>query len=103
MKKLIPIKLQYFFMFIPFLNIFVLLMYLINIHRSPDGFKLFLKSILIYFFSAVTPMLLFLLAEKIFGDLSRFSFIGTYIVPLFMAFCLIQFQKKNMRFKDNKE
>ena len=98
MRRLIPIKVQYIFMFIPFLNVLVILMYLFNIHKSSNSGKLFAKSVFIFFASAIIPTIIFTILERFFADLSIFSFIEVYFTPLFIALNLIEFQKKNINF-----
>ena len=99
-KKLIPINIQCIFMFIPFLNVLVVFMYLFNIHNSPNSGKLFAKSIIVFFASAIVPTIIFTIIQDIFVNLSVISFIEVYFTPFFIALNLINFQKKNMNFKD---
>ncbi len=98
MRRLMPIKVHYIFMFIPFLNVFVIFMYLFNIHRSPNSGKLFSKSILIFLVSGIIPMAIFTVLERNFVNLSIISFLEMYFVPLFVDLSLIRFQKKNLDF-----
>ena len=100
MRKLISIKMQYIFTFIPLLNTLVIFMYLFNIHKSPDSIKLFSKSIFPFFVSAIIPTLIFTILEKKFINLSLISLIEIYLIPLFISLSLINFQKKNMDFRD---
>ena len=86
-------------MFIPIINVFVILMFLFNVHNSPDSIKLFKKSILIFLVSSIIPIVFF---ENFMGALVDYkivSYMEIYFVPLIISFSLICFQKKNMRQK----
>lgn len=98
MYKLIPIKVQRIFMFIPYLNVLVMFMYIYNLYRYPDGVSIFLKSIWRFFVFGVIPMIFFSVLERIFSNVSIIFYIGCYVEPLLLAYGFIEHQKKHIDF-----
>lgn len=94
MKKIIPIKVQTVFMFIPILNSFALFMWLYNYSRAVTSIKVLLKSVLVMFASLLPIIIIASVLQSSFTMPPIFIHLMTYVASFSVAFGLVQFQKK---------
>ena len=102
-NKIISIKFQEVIMFVPFLNCFVLFIWLYNYSRMEKNTKIFSKSLCILFLSTIPIVILQIIFQKIFVDynvlISVLDYLMLYIIPFSMAFNLVHFQKNILKSK----
>ena len=100
MTKLVSLRTQQVIMFIPFVNCFLLFVWLYNYSRTSKELEVLLKSILAMCAISIPFVILSILLSKIF-PLSVIahiieSFVMLYIVPFVVGFILIKYQKKTL-------
>ena len=101
MNRFIPIKIQYIFMCIPFFNCMVLFMWLFNYSRLATKGTVFAKSLFVIFASTIPIVIIQIILQNIFQNVSIIFLLDKlmlYLIPFSMAFNLIRFQKKVLKF-----
>ncbi len=97
MKKLISIRTQYIFMWIPFLNVLVLFMWLYNYNQMEKRSGVFGKSLFVLFASTIPLVAVQIIVSRLLGDGSTAAVIidrlMLYLIPFSMAFNMIRYQK----------
>ena len=98
MKKLISLRVQKIILFIPFVNLFIWFIWLINYSRIPSNLKLFFKAFFVAFAYALPFVILNILLSRLFTQSEIIealrTIIGVYFTPLFMGVGLIKCQEK---------
>lgn len=98
MKKLISLRIQRIIMLIPFVNFFILFIWLFNYSRIPSNFKLFFKGFFVAIAYAIPFIALNILLSRLFTQLEILlvieNIIGLYITPFQIGFGLIKCQEK---------
>ena len=97
MRKIISTKTQRILSFIPFLNIFVILIWLHNYRIAIQNMRVFFKALFILWITAFPLVILGMLLGKILVAYANIvcviDWLVIYLVPLFMAHRLIKFQE----------
>lgn len=100
LKRLISLRTQYIIMCIPFVNCLILFIWLYNYSRTTKEPKVFAKSLLVIFATALPVVILQILLSKAFSQsvlaLNILNFIMIYIIPFLIGFSLIKYQKRTL-------
>ena len=98
MKKYISLHTQNIIKFIPFLNCFILFIWLFNYSRTEKDPRVFMKSLLIIFGVSIPIIILQIIISKILIEFSVaqsiFDGIFMYLIPFVIGSALIKYQKK---------
>ena len=98
MNKIISLKAQKIIVVIPFLNCLILFVWIYNYARMPADFKIFARSWLVIFASAIPLVIVQIILSKIqiqpetLSEVINLLFI--YLVPFAVGIGLICYQKK---------
>lgn len=98
LKKLISLKIQKTIKFIPFVNYFILFIWLFNYSRIPSNLKLLFRALFTAFAYVFPFIVLNMLLSRLFTQTETLlviqSIIGLYIFPFQVDLGLIKCQEK---------
>lgn len=95
MKKFITLKKQKIVMCIPAINCLTIFFWLYNYGKLNPDPKIFWKSLVTIFSTALPIVVLQIILSKIFSELSYvLDPFMTYLIPFCISFSLIRYQKK---------
>lgn len=101
MKKIIPLRIQRIFVWIPYLNMLVQFMLLYNCLKANDSVKKYLKYLPSFlasgiFFGLIQVILTHTLAKSQAGQTFTLYIVG-YVCPLLWGLQAVRFQAKNWK------
>lgn len=98
LKKLISLRVQKIILFIPYVNLFIWFIWLINFNRIPRDFKKLFTTFFIAFAFGIPCIIINILLSRLFVQTEIIevlrTIIGVYFTPLFMGVGLIKCQEK---------
>lgn len=101
LKKLISLHVQKIILFIPYVNLFIWFIWLINFNRTPRDFKKLFTTFFIAFAFGIPCMIINILLSRLFVQTEIIevlrTIIGVYFTPLFIGVGLIKCQEKALK------